>query len=143
MLLQPLAQAFRLGLSIRAACYRHGWLKARRLSRPVVSVGNLTLGGTGKTPLVAYIAEAFIGRGLLPGILTRGYGRHHPSHLIAIEPQAGRAPDPREVGDEPSLLARSLPQVPVVVCADRYLGGRVLEERFGADVHVLDDGFQH
>src|SRR5215813_12579502 len=117
MLLQPLAQAFRAGLSIRAACYRHSWVKVRRLSRPVISVGNLTLGGTGKTPLVAYIAEALLRRGRLPGILTRGYGRRHPNDVTAIEPRPGRNLDPREVGDEPALLARLLPDVPVVVCA--------------------------
>jgi tetraacyldisaccharide 4'-kinase len=143
ILLQPVATAFRVGVAIRAASYRYGWLKTRRLSRPVVSVGNLTLGGTGKTPLVAYIAETLLRRGRLPGILTRGYGRRGRDDLIAIEPRACRNPDPREIGDEPALLARALPQVPVVVCADRYRGGRMLEKRFGVDVHLLDDGFQH
>jgi tetraacyldisaccharide 4'-kinase len=92
---------------------------------------------------VAYIAETLLRRGRLPGILTRGYGRRGRDGLIAIEPRACRNPDPREIGDEPAWLARALPQVPVVVCADRYRGGRMLEKRFGVDVHLLDDGFQH
>jgi tetraacyldisaccharide 4'-kinase len=142
-LLQPLAGAFRLGLSIRAASYRHGWLKTRQLSRPVISVGNLTLGGTGKTPLVAYIAESLLAERRRPGILTRGYGRSSGDRLITIEPRSDRRPDPGEVGDEAMLLARALPDVPIAVCADRYLGGRALEQHFDVDVHILDDGFQH
>lgn len=144
VLLRPLATAFRYGVALRAASYHRGWLKTRRLSRPVVSVGNLTVGGSGKTPLVAYIAEALLKHGQRPGILTRGYGRRGHADLVTVEPGDGcRNPDPREIGDEPALLAQRLPSVPMVVCADRYRGGCVLEQRFGVDVHLLDDGFQH
>src|SRR2546428_7418657 len=99
----PHAAGLRVGEALEKIAYRHGWLKARRLSRPVVSVGNLTVGGTGKTPLVAYIAETLLRQGRLPGILTRGYGRRGRDDLIAIEPSASRNPDPREIGDEPAL----------------------------------------
>lgn len=142
-ILIPLSLGFRLGVTIRAAAYRRGWLKTQRLNRPVISVGNLTTGGTGKTPLVAFLAETLLKHGWKPAILTRGYGRRSGNDLLCIAPAPQRTPDPREVGDEPALLARQLPQVPIVVCADRYRAGREAEERFNVDVHVLDDGFQH
>ncbi len=142
-LLRPLATGFRLGVALRHAAYRRGWFKTRRLRRPVVSVGNLTVGGAGKTPLVAAIAGVLRKRGLTPSILTRGYGRRSRKPLVVLEPAATRSPDPRECGDEPALLARALPEVPIVICADRYRAGCVAEERFGVDLHLLDDGFQH
>lgn len=142
-ILEPLAAGFRLGVALRHAAYRRGWLKTRRLNRPVVSVGNLTVGGTGKTPLVAWIAERLLRRGWSPGILTRGYGRRRGTEVISIEPGANRTADPREVGDEAALLARALPKVPIVICGDRFRAGRLAEERFHVDVHLLDDGFQH
>jgi tetraacyldisaccharide 4'-kinase len=139
----PLAAGYKMGVALRRAAYRRGWLKTRRLNRPVVSVGNLTVGGTGKTPLVAYLADLLIKRGMKPAILTRGYKRQNREKLITVEPAAQRAPDPREIGDEPALLARRLPQVPIVVGADRFRAGCLAEMRFGVDVHILDDGFQH
>ena len=142
-LLIPLAAGFRLGIALRRAAYRRGWLQTRRLSRPVVSVGNITTGGTGKTPLVAYIARRLLAHGFRPGILTRGYGRGGGADIIALGRDREQNVNPREVGDEPALLARMLPEVPIVVCADRYRGGQLAEERFEVDVHLLDDGFQH
>jgi tetraacyldisaccharide 4'-kinase len=142
-LLEPLALAYRLGVGVRALAYRRRWILPRQLSSPVVSIGNLTAGGTGKTPLVAAVAEILTKRGLRPGILTRGYRRQSTRRLLVIEPGPGTRPDPREVGDEPALLARLLPEVPLVVCASRFAGGRVAEELFRVDVHLLDDGFQH
>ncbi|MBZ5565673.1 MAG: tetraacyldisaccharide 4'-kinase [Acidobacteriia bacterium] len=142
-ILRPLAAGFRLGVALRHAAYQRGWFKTRHLHRPVVSVGNLTVGGTGKTPLVAAIARILRKRGLAPSILTRGYGRRSRKPLVVLEPAATRSPEPCECGDEPALLARALPEVPMVICADRYRAGCVAEERFGVDVHLLDDGFQH
>jgi len=143
MVLQPLAMGFRAGVALRHVAYRHGWFRTRRLNCPVISVGNLSVGGTGKTPMVAFIAEALLHRGWKPGILTRGYGRRHGTEVIAVEPGAGRAADPRVVGDEPALLAARLLEVPIVIAANRYRAGLTAEERFGVNVHVLDDGFQH
>jgi tetraacyldisaccharide 4'-kinase len=120
-----------------------GWLKTQRLSRPVISVGNLTVGGTGKTPVVASIAGILLRQGLKPSILTRGYGRENERDLIVIEPGAACPPEAREIGDEPALLARMLPSVPIVLCADRFRGGQAAEECFQVDAHILDDGFQH
>jgi tetraacyldisaccharide 4'-kinase len=142
-ILLPLATLFRMGVEFRDTAYRRGWLKTQRVDRPVVSVGNLSVGGTGKTPLVVLIAQLLGRHGWNPGILTRGYGRRHGERTVVLRPERSRSPDPREVGDEPALLARALPQVPIIVCADRYRGGRRAEECFGVGVHLLDDGFQH
>ena len=141
--MQPFAAVFRLGVTLRLAAYRRGWFKTRRLSQPVVSVGNLTTGGTGKTPIVALVAKILLEHGWKPSILTRGYGRRSKADLIVIEPRPARQPDAREVGDEPALLARTLVEIPLVVCADRFRAGKVAEERFQVDAHILDDGFQH
>jgi tetraacyldisaccharide 4'-kinase len=141
--LMPFASLYGAGTRLRQRAFQRGWLRTRRLARPVVSVGNLTVGGSGKTPLVALVAGVFLRHGYKPAILTRGYRRERGTDLIALEPKPDRAPDSRVVGDEPALLARSLPQVPIVICADRYRAGRLAEERFGVDVHILDDGFQH
>jgi tetraacyldisaccharide 4'-kinase len=132
-----------MAVALRHAAYRRGWYKTRHLLRPVVSVGNLTMGGTGKTPLVALVAKLLLRHGWRPSILSRGYGRHSPDAFLIIETGMARYADPLEVGDEPALLAHLLPEVPVVVCADRFRGGRLAEQRFPIDVHILDDGFQH
>jgi len=130
-------------VALRHAGYHHGWFKTRHLSRPVVSVGNLTVGGTGKTPLVACVAGILLRRGWKPSILTRGYGRSSKEAMIVLEPGASRRVDAQKVGDEPALLARMLPEVPIVVCADRFRSGQVAEKRFQVTAHILDDGFQH
>jgi len=142
-LLIPLAEVYGLGALLREHAYYRGWLKSHRLSRPVISVGNLTVGGSGKTPLVGWIAEILLRRGYKPSILTRGYGRERGPDLVVLEPQPQRNIDARSVGDEPALLARALPQVPIVISANRYRAGLLAEERFGVDLHILDDGFQH
>lgn len=109
----------------------------------MISIGNLTVGGTGKTPLVEYVAALPVKHGWKPGILTRGYGRRSRAAMITLDPEANRRADPRKIGDEPALLARKLPQVPIVVGANRYRCGRFAEDHYGVDIHLLDDGFQH
>jgi tetraacyldisaccharide 4'-kinase len=132
-----------------AASWRRRWYardpaRRRRLAQPVVSVGNLSTGGSGKTPVVEHIAKLLQARGERPAILTRGYGRTAPSEGVTVVSDGSRILAPLEqAGDEPLMLARALPGVPVLVGADRYLSGRMAEERFGATVHLLDDGFQH
>jgi tetraacyldisaccharide 4'-kinase len=103
----------------------------------VVSVGNLSAGGSGKTPFVLLLGELLKARGIKFDVLSRGYGRRSKGVLL-VDP-AGL---PQEFGDEPLLIARQL-QVPVVVGEDRYQAGRFAESRFGPQLHVLDDGFQH
>jgi tetraacyldisaccharide 4'-kinase len=142
-LLAPASSLYGIAVRARLAAYSRGLLETCRLSQPVVCVGNLTVGGSGKTPLVAAIARILARRNFKPGILTRGYGRDGGERLVALPPGPARRPDARIVGDEPALLARMLPDVPIIVSPDRCRGGRFAEEKFGVNVHVLDDGFQH
>lgn len=116
----------------------------RRLDWPVVSVGNLSVGGSGKTPLVAYIARLLEDAGERPAILSRGYARTRPEDGVTVVSDGIRLrADIERAGDEPLMLSRALPRVPVLVSADCYLAGRLAELRLGATVHLLDDGFQH
>jgi tetraacyldisaccharide 4'-kinase len=118
--------------------------RRRRLRRPVVSVGNLAVGGRGKTPVVACLARLLVEMGERPAILSRGYRRRRPDDGVVVvrDADAIRA-DLDRAGDEPLMLARQLPGVPVLVSSDRYVAGRLAEQQLGATVHVLDDGFQH
>ena len=121
----------------RNTFYDRGWLRARRLDGPVVSVGNLSAGGSGKTPFVMLLGELLKARGVKFDVLSRGYGRTSRGVLL-VDPSGL----PQEFGDEPLLIARKL-QVPVIVGEDRYQAGRFAESRFGPQLHLLDDGFQH
>jgi tetraacyldisaccharide 4'-kinase len=133
------SSAFRFVLRARQKLYANGILTAMRLHHPVISVGNLTLGGTGKTPLVIALAEGLRDRGFHPVILSRGYGR--TSRGIGI---VGREAANWEAwGDEPFLMKRRLVHVPVVVGANRYEAGLVAEEKNLGNIFLLDDGFQH
>lgn len=123
--------------------------RQRHLSKPVISVGNLSMGGTGKTPVVGAVAQWLINAGHRPSILTRGYGREDAvDGVVVINPQISRMsrsdqpPSLAQTGDEPMMLARQVPGAIVCVSPDRYLGG-VLAEKLGCTVHILDDGFQH
>ncbi|HEY3384187.1 MAG TPA: tetraacyldisaccharide 4'-kinase [Vicinamibacterales bacterium] len=116
----------------------------RRLARPVISVGNISAGGSGKTPVAAFVAHLLLALGERPSILTRGYARRTPSDGVTVVSDGQRElAGVDRAGDEPLMLARQLPGVPVFVSADRFLAGCLAERRFGCTVHVLDDGFQH
>jgi tetraacyldisaccharide 4'-kinase len=116
----------------------------RRLTRPVVSVGNLRVGGSGKTPTAALLARLLVDAGEVPAILSRGYARTDAEAGVTVVSDGVRLrADLARAGDEPLLLARRLPGVRVLVCEDRYMAGKVAESHLGATVHVLDDGFQH
>jgi tetraacyldisaccharide 4'-kinase len=121
----------------RNAFYDSGWLRSRSLQGPVISVGNLSTGGSGKTPFVILLGELLRARGIRFDVLSRGYGRTSRGVLL-VDP-GGLAKD---FGDEPLLIARRL-QAPVVVGEDRYEAGRFAEAQFEAQIHLLDDGFQH
>lgn len=133
----------------RATEFRRAWYgrrphRIRQLDRPVISVGNLVVGGSGKTPAVASIAKLVAGAGERPAILSRGYGRRHMADGVVVVSNGERVlATVEESGDEPFMLAQKLPGVPVLVGADRYLSGRLAERRFGCTIHLLDDGFQH
>jgi tetraacyldisaccharide 4'-kinase len=116
----------------------------QRLHVPVISVGNLAVGGRGKTPMVATITRELLAMGERPAILTRGYARMEPTDgVVVVRDPEGIRSDLARAGDEPLMLARGLPGASVLVSPDRFLAGRLAEQQFGATVHVLDDGFQH
>ena len=126
----------------RRAAYRYGLLRSLRLPVPVISVGNLVAGGTGKTPLIVYLTRMLRARGKRAIILSRGYGRRSRGIRVASDGRRTER-DWRRIGDEPALLADLLPETPIVVGRDRHAAGRLALTRFPADVVLLDDGFQH
>lgn len=130
-------------MRLRAAAYRHGILPVRRLSRPVIAVGNLTVGGTGKTPMVMWLARFCLARGVRPCVLSRGYGGSAAGRVTVVTDGKTLVAGPEEAGDEPYLLASSVPGLSVVIGADRYRAGLLATERFSPDLFLLDDGYQH
>jgi tetraacyldisaccharide 4'-kinase len=141
-LLIPFSWLYALAMAVRNLLYDRGLLAVHRVPAKVVSVGNLTVGGTGKTPLAETLVRFFADAGMKPAVVSRGYGRKGKSVLIVSD---GRVlhNNPEMTGDEPLLLAKRLGNVPVVVGADRVAAARRACERFRCDVIVLDDAFQH
>ncbi|MEE8156946.1 MAG: tetraacyldisaccharide 4'-kinase [Gammaproteobacteria bacterium] len=137
VLLLPLSWLFGLGLQVRQLLYRIGLLRRIQVAAPVIVVGNLTVGGTGKTPLVIWLAKRLAAKGMHPAVVSRGYGARKPGRLRHARADS----DPAETGDEPVLIARRT-GMPVLVSADRAEAARiaVLE---GANVIIADDGLQH
>jgi tetraacyldisaccharide 4'-kinase len=137
------------GVYGRATALRRAWYvrhpdRTRRLERPVISIGNLVVGGSGKTPLVATLARLLASAGERPAVLSRGYGRLDAADGVVVVSDGDRVlVPPAQSGDEPAMLAQTLPGVPVLVSRERYLAGRLAERRFGCTLHLLDDGFQH
>jgi tetraacyldisaccharide 4'-kinase len=134
--LEPLSWLYRAGYALRRHAHAAGWLSRTRIARPVIVVGNVTAGGTGKTPLVAWLSEQLAAHGVRVGIASRGYGVHIDAPRVVT-----RASDWREVGDEPLLLKRRT-DATVIVCADRVAAARALVAA-GVDVVVCDDGLQN
>ncbi len=139
------ALAFLYGVAVRlrGQGYRRGLFKRHQLSRPVISVGNLTLGGTGKTPYVAYLARLLQTAQFQPAILSRGYRGTAERSGTLVSDGKDILCDVMKAGDEPYLLARVLPGVPVAVGRDRFRSGRLIEQMLAQPIHILDDGYQH
>jgi len=130
--------------SWRRRWYLHDPSRRRQLRQPVISIGNLSVGGSGKTPITAVVARLLIKRGERPSILSQGYRRPRPQDGVTIVSDGVEIrADFETAGDEPLMLARMLPGASVLVGSSRYLSGRLAEEKLGATVHLLDDGFQH
>jgi len=138
LLLAPLALVYRLAVYVRRLAYRWGVLPAHKLARPVIIVGNITAGGTGKTPLVAWLAVYLKQKGFHPGIVARGYGGKAGSWPQQVRPDS----DPNIVGDEAVMLA-GLTACPMAVAPDRVAAARALLEHSDCDVIISDDGLQH
>jgi tetraacyldisaccharide 4'-kinase len=118
--------------------------RRQHLARPVISVGNLSMGGTGKSPVVAAVAQWLVDHGERPAILSRGYGRAEAADGVVVVSDGTRVREGVDrSGDEPLMLARHVPGAAVCVSPDRHLAGTLAERQLGCTVHVLDDGFQH
>ena len=125
--------------AVGRAAYRLRLRRPHRAQVPVISVGNIAMGGTGKTPLVAALAGQLLARGQRPAVLSRGYRRHGDSPALVTEPAAAW----KDVGDEPALLSRAVPGLAIMIDADRVAGARRVVAQHGATHLLLDDGFQH
>jgi tetraacyldisaccharide 4'-kinase len=135
--MNPLSAVFGAGVAIRNALYDRRVFQVKKLSQPVVSIGNVSVGGSGKTPFVIALGQLLAGRGIAFDVLSRGYGRTS-TEIAVVDPNGS----PAQFGDEPLLIARKL-QAPVIVGADRYQTGLLAEQKFSNKLHLLDDGFQH
>jgi len=136
--------AYSLVMLVRAYLYRNDiFLKSQRLPVPVISIGNLTLGGTGKTPMVRYVARLLMDRGVRPAIVSRGYGGKAAGRVNIVADRTKTLLPPEMAGDEPFMLAEALPGVPVLTGSQRARVARHAVEVFGANLIVMDDGFHH
>lgn len=143
--LLPLSWIYSCGRRLHQGMYDSGVIRRKRLPRPVICVGNLTVGGTGKTPFIIGLDQELRAAGLRTVILSRGYGASPPPRKPRVISTEDRIEvlDAAEAGDEPLLIARSRPGTPVVICPDRAAAGAEAEARFAPDLFLLDDGFQH
>src|SRR5215203_2139503 len=144
IVLPPLSMLYGAVTRTRQSLYRRGTFHTTKLDRPVISVGNITTGGTGKTPLVEWVARTVAAQGKKVCILTRGYGRKNPHLQVIVSDGYGVLAAPNDAGDEPYLLATKLSGLAAVISsADRIAAGQEAIKDFGVDCFVLDDGFQH
>ena len=139
------ARLYEVVVRLRLLAYNRGYRKSRRLDAVVISVGNITVGGTGKTPMVAAIGQYLLRLGYRLAVLTRGYKRQSADRRVLNHPHQPQTANASylEFGDEPLLLARLLPQAPIVIDKNRYDSGRWATEELGAEILLLDDGYQH
>lgn len=143
ILLKLCAALYAVIMQLRAMAYKYGVFPVKRLPLPVISVGNITLGGTGKTPTVLMIARGLLTRGKRVAVLTRGYGGSLEGETRIVSDGESLLLTAAEAGDEPCLLAASLPGLMVVMGSDRYRAGCLAVEKLSPDCFILDDGFQH
>ncbi len=136
--MMPSSHVFAILVAIRNRLYDRGWLHPKRVSCPVISVGSIEAGGTGKTPITLWLAERLHAQGKHVAILSRGYGRRGRGVQL-VDPHSC---SPTDVGDEPWMMAHRLPGVPVIVGSSRYAAARYAQNQ-GANLLLLDDGFQH
>ena len=143
LFLTPLAWLYSLALRLRAELYRLGIVETHRLPRPVISIGNITVGGTGKTPVTAYIARFLLAQGFRVAVLSRGYGGSLEGQTCVVSDGTTIMLSAVESGDEPYLLASTVPGLMVVIGTDRHAAGMLAMQQLSPDIFLLDDGFQH
>ena len=142
-LLWPLTLPYRIAVGLRNRLYDAGWLRTRRLPTQVISIGNLTVGGTGKTPLVIWTANRVLAQGRRVAVVSRGYRRDSRESRVLVSDGRKLLAGPETAGDEPCVIAQCCPGAVVAVGADRAAVSAWVLERFALDVIVLDDAFQH
>ena len=138
----PFALLYYMLVSVRNFCYDHQMIKSVKMPVPVISIGNLTTGGTGKTPVTLYLAELLKTMKYRPGIISRGYGRNSKGRVV-IHDGTRLCIDVNQGGDEPIMMAQRLKNVPVIVSESRVAGINKMIRDFDVDVVIMDDGFQH
>jgi tetraacyldisaccharide 4'-kinase len=144
LVLSPLGALYSAAIRTRIGLYKRGLLQVSRLEAPVISIGNITTGGTGKTPLVEWVARSLAREGKNVCILTRGYKRANPNQRVVVSDGQRVLASELAAGDEPRLLAENLLGMAAVISdADRFAAGQWAIREIGANVLVLDDGFQH
>ncbi|MCL2760838.1 MAG: tetraacyldisaccharide 4'-kinase [Desulfuromonadales bacterium] len=143
LILRLIGAIYALIMYLRSFFYAIGIFRSYKLPKPVISVGNITMGGTGKTPTVAWLARHFINRGKEVVVLTRGYGGSLEGETLVVSDGIKRILLPEEAGDEPCLLADMTPGLIVVMGSNRYEAGSLAIKQFQPDIFILDDGFQH
>ncbi|HEY9678021.1 MAG TPA: tetraacyldisaccharide 4'-kinase [Drouetiella sp.] len=141
--LTPASFAYFVGSLARLEGYRVGMLKREQADVPVISIGNITCGGTGKTPVTIDLAQKFIAAGLKVGILSRGYKRKSKERTVVVSDGAGNFADCESAGDEPYLIAKRLPKAVVLVGSNRRASAALAVSHYGCEILLLDDGFQH
>ena len=140
---RPLSPIYSGIMKVRESLYLKGLKRRYKLDVPVISVGNLTMGGTGKTPVVGLLASLLLKKGFKPGIISRGYGGAVDNKVNVVSDGKDVFLDAKAAGDEPYFLATSLPGVPVLTGIVRVLPCRHAIKEFGCNILILDDGFQH
>lgn len=138
ILLLPLSWIYTLVIIVRRLCYQSGLIAVNKINVPVIIVGNISVGGTGKTPLVIWLAEHFTEKGFKPGIVSRGYGGKFSGKTQQVRPDS----DPLLVGDEPVLISKRT-SCPVAVAAQRRNAAEELIEHYACNLILCDDGMQH
>ena len=138
----PLSLIYGCFVWIRNNFYERGWIKIAAFNKPIISVGNITTGGTGKTPLVIYLAQILQKNGKKPGIISRGYGRKSEG-LHVVHDGKKLITNVEIAGDEPFLMGRILKNIPIIVSKNRINGIKKLIDYYFIDIIIMDDGFQH
>ena len=136
------ASLYKAGVRLRYAMYESGFLKSKRLDCPVISIGNLAVGGSGKTPMAVWLAKMLVEKGVRPVVISRGYRGTLEDEVAVVSDGRDVFLDAKTCGDEPYMMAMEK-AFPVVVGKDRYKAGLMAVETFAPDVIILDDGFQH
>jgi tetraacyldisaccharide 4'-kinase len=135
--------AFEALIRLRGGLYAAEMLPQRRLSGPVISIGNITMGGAGKTPLVIHVAQILSNFGVIPAVLSRGYGRHFPHKSHILSPGQEISSPATNLGDEPALIRRRVPSAWLGISKDRFTIGSKMAQQQAGLAFILDDGFQH